>query len=113
MYTLKGHDGFNSCLASLSSNAKQIITEVIVKGQTVLIRKTTAIWLFQETEYVSAEVRFKQPCALIDESKETASVKNDKKAAIKKAHVGKGMKNLMTSSTDCRNQCSAVDFREY
>jgi len=83
---------------------------VIVKGQTVLIRKTTAIWLFQETEYVSADrifrVRFKQPCASINESKETVS---DEKAAIKEAHVDDEMSSSMTSSTDCHDQDSAID----
>jgi len=29
--------------------------KINVKGQDVLIRKTTAIWLFQETERISAD----------------------------------------------------------
>ena len=41
--------------------------QVMVKGQSVIIRKTTAVWLFQETERVSSDrlfrVRLKQPYA--------------------------------------------------
>ena len=72
MYSLKDHDSLENCLSSLTSNAKQVFTpfvEVYVKGRAVLIRKTTAIWLFQETERVSADrlfrVRLKQPYASV------------------------------------------------
>ena len=72
MYSLKNHDTLEKCLSSLSSNVKQVFTpfvEVSIKGHVVLIRKTTAIWLFQETERVSADrlfrVRLKQPYASI------------------------------------------------
>ena len=58
MYSLKDHDSLENCLSSLTSNAKQVFTpfvEVCVKGRVtvLLIRKTTAIWLFQETERVA------------------------------------------------------------
>ena len=47
--------------------------EVSVKGRVVLIRKTTAIWLFQETERVSADrlfkVRLEQPYASVGTQK--------------------------------------------
>jgi len=68
MYSLKDYKDLDSCLTGLGSNAKQVISpfvEVRVKERVVLIRKTTAIWLFQETERVSADrlfrVRLKQP----------------------------------------------------
>ena len=41
--------------------------QVVVKGQSVLIKKTTAVWLIQETENISSDylfrVRLKQPYA--------------------------------------------------
>ena len=60
-----------SCLSEiLSSNAKQVIfpfVEAKVKGRVILIKRTTAIRLFQEIERVSADrfirVRLKQPYA--------------------------------------------------
>ena len=82
MYSLKDHKDLDSCLTSLSSKTKQVFSpfvEVSVKGRVVLIRKTTAIWLFQETERVSADrifrVRVNQPYASVNEPKETSSVK--------------------------------------
>ena len=68
MYSLKDHSSLENCLSSLSSNTKQVFTpfvEVSVKGCVVLIRKTTAIWWFQETEHVSADHLFKQPYASV------------------------------------------------
>ena len=54
----------------MSDQHKYVFTpfvKVNVKGQDVLIRKTTVIWLFQETERISADrlfrVRLKQPFA--------------------------------------------------
>ena len=45
-----------------------LFIEVTIKRHAVLIRKTTAVWLFQETERVSADslfrVRLKQPFGL-------------------------------------------------
>ena len=80
MYSLKNYDSLENYLSGLSSNAKQVFTlfvEVNVKGRAVLIRKTTAIWLFQETERVSADqlfrVRLKQPYASICTPKSTSS----------------------------------------
>lgn len=72
MYSLKDHSSLENCISSLSSSTKQVFTpfvEVSVKGRVVLIRKTTAIWLFQESERVSADrlfrVRLKQPYASV------------------------------------------------
>ena len=66
MFSLKEHNSLASCLSTL--NPKPSFTpfvEVTIKGHAVLIRKTTAVWLFQETERVSADrlfrVRLKQP----------------------------------------------------
>ena len=66
MFSLKEHNSLASCLSTL--NPKPSFTpfvEVTIKGRAVLIRKTTAVWLFQETERVSADrlfrVRLKQP----------------------------------------------------
>ena len=63
MFTLMEHSSLN--LGCLNSKAFTPYVEVKVKGSTILIRKTTAIWLFQETERVSADrlfrVRLKQP----------------------------------------------------
>ena len=80
MYSLKNYDSLENYLSGLSSNAKQVFTpfvEVNVKGRAVLIRKSTAIWLFQETERVSADrlfrVRLKQPYASICTPKSTSS----------------------------------------
>ena len=73
---MKDHSSLKNCLSNLSSSTKQVFTpfvEVSVKGHVVLIRKTTAIWLFQETEHVSADhlfrVRLKQPYASIGSPK--------------------------------------------
>ena len=119
MYTLKGHNDLNSYLASL--NAKQIISpyvEVSVKGRVVLIRKTTAIWLFQETEYVSADrifrVRFKQPYTSTNESKETASVKFDgwaNNAVAEKASKNDSITvgTLVMGSSGCHSHDDVAD----
>ena len=68
MYSLKGHGSLENYISNFSTNSEQVFTlfaQVNVKGHTLLIRKTTAIWLFQETEHVSADrlfrVRLKQP----------------------------------------------------
>ena len=80
MYSLKDHGSLDHYISSLSTNAKQVYTpfvEVNVKGHAVLIRKATAIWLFQETERVSADrlfrVRLKQPYASICTSKSAST----------------------------------------
>ena len=52
-----------------------------VKGRSVLIRITTAVWLFQETERLSADcifqVRLKQPFASTQTSSEVFVIDND------------------------------------
>ena len=65
-----GDPEFNPKL--LSNQHKYVYTpfvKVKVKGESVLIRKTTAIWLFQETEKISADrlfrARLKQPFASV------------------------------------------------
>ena len=80
MYSLKDHGSLDHYILSLSTNAKQVYTpfvEVNVKGHAVLIRKTIAMWLFQETERVSADrlfrVRLKQPYASICTSKSAST----------------------------------------
>ena len=79
MFSLKEHNSLASCLSAL--NPKPSFTpfvEVTIKGRAVLIRKTTAVWLFQETERVSADrlfrVRLKQPFGLDSTMKSTFAV---------------------------------------
>jgi len=62
MYTLKGHNDLDRCLTSCHNNTRQLICPFVgvsVKGQTVLIRKTISIWLFQENECVSPDRIFR------------------------------------------------------
>lgn len=66
MFSLKEHNSLASCLSTLKPKPSFTpFVEVTIKGHAVLIRKTTAVWLFQETERVSADrlfrVRLKQP----------------------------------------------------
>ena len=82
MFSLKEHNSLASCLSTL--NPKPSFTpfvEVTIKGCAVLIRKTTAVWLFQETERVSADrlfrVRLKQPFGSDSSVKNTPAVTID------------------------------------
>ena len=82
MFSLKEHNSLASCLSTL--NPKPSFTpfvEVTIKGCAVLIKKTTAVWLFQETERVSADrlfrVRLKQPFGSDSSVKNTLAVAID------------------------------------
>jgi len=67
------HGSHNSdILSEPVAGGKHVFTpyvQVQVKGRSVLIRKTTAVWLFQETERLSADrifrVKLKQPFASV------------------------------------------------
>ena len=84
LYKLK-YDSLNSdTLSELFAGGKHVFTPYMqaqVKGRSVLIRKTPAVWLFQETERLSADcilrVRLKQPFASTQTSSEVFVIDND------------------------------------
>ena len=84
MYKLK-HDFHNSdTLGEPVAGGKHAFTPYVraqVKGRSVLIRKTTAVWLFQEAERLSADrifpVKLKQPFASTQTSSEVFVIDDD------------------------------------
>ena len=87
-----GDPEFNPKLLSDQHNYVYIpFIKVNVKGQDVLIRKTTAIWLFQETERISADrlfrVRLKQPFASVTNDSVLATQAFKKEGSIEDAVV--------------------------
>ena len=104
MFSLKEHNTLASCLTTL--NPKPSFTpfvEVTIKGCAVLIRKTTAVWLFQETERVSADrlfrVRLKQPFGSHSSVKNTFAVAIDQNNNEDKNPIGSD--TAMTPESTC------------